>query len=189
MSKVRTRFAPSPTGFMHIGNLRTALYSYLLAKSKGGSFVLRIEDTDQKRYTDGAVDVIYRVLKDCGLNWDEGPDVGGNFGSYIQSERVKSGIYLEYAKKLIESGNAYYCFCKDCHSDLERYLPDVNYGHNERSDNFIGYNGHCRNLSKEEVEQNLKDNKPFVIRQKIEKNLEIKYHDEVYGDISFILMI
>ena len=184
MSEVRTRFAPSPTGYMHIGNLRTALYSYLLAKSKGGSFILRIEDTDQKRYVDGAVDVIHNVLKDCGIVWDEGDDVGGNFGPYTQSERVKSGIYLKYAKELIEKGHAYYCFCKDCHSDLLRYSEDVNYGHNERSNTFVGYNGHCRNLSQEEIEKNLKEGKPFVIRQKLEKNIDVTYHDEVFGDIT-----
>lgn len=179
MSEVRTRFAPSPTGFMHIGNLRTALYSYLLAKSKNGKFVLRIEDTDQNRYVDGAVETIYSVLKDCGLNWDEGPDVGGSYGSYVQSERVASGIYMEYAKKLIETDNAYYCFCQEAKTDLDTYKEECNYS------TGLGYNGHCRSLSKEEIEGNLKAGKPFVIRQKMPNNIVVTYKDEVYGEISF----
>lgn len=181
---IRTRFAPSPTGYMHIGNLRTALYAYLAAKSKCGNFILRIEDTDQNRYVDGAVNVIYNTLKSTNLVWDEGPDVGGEYAPYIQSERVKSGIYLEYAKQLIKNGSAYYCFCKDCHSDLERYSVEVNYGHNERSETFIGYNGHCRNLTQEEVEKNLKEGKPYVIRQKLEKDCDITFEDLVFGKIT-----
>ena len=108
MAEVRTRFAPSPTGYMHIGNLRTALYTYLLAKKGGGKFILRIEDTDRERYVEGAVDVIYKTLRDCGLNWDEGPDVGGDYGPYIQSERM--GMYKDYAEDLVKKGEAYYCF-------------------------------------------------------------------------------
>ena len=181
---IRTRFAPSPTGYMHIGNLRTALYSYLVAKSQKGEFILRIEDTDQNRYVDGAVEIIYNTLNKAKLNWDEGPDIGGNFAPYIQSERVKSNIYMKYALELINNGSAYYCFCPDCHSDLERYKPEVNYGHNERSNTFIGYNGHCRNLSKEEIEENLKNKKPFVIRQKLDKNIDVTFEDLVFGNIT-----
>ena len=109
MNKVRTRFAPSPTGYMHIGNLRTALFTYLIAKQNGGDFILRIEDTDQERYVDGAVEVIYKTLKDVGLNWDEGPDIGGPVGPYIQSQRM--GMFKKYAEELVEKGEAYYCFC------------------------------------------------------------------------------
>ena len=142
-NEVRTRFAPSPTGYMHVGNLRTALYAYLLAKSNGGKFILRIEDTDQERYIEGAVDIIYNTLKQTGLFWDEGPDVGGKYGPYIQSERMS--MYKEYALKLIESGDAYYCFC-----DKER-LEEL-----KSVQKLAGltpkYDGHCRNLSKEEIQ-------------------------------------
>lgn len=178
MSEVRTRFAPSPTGFMHIGNLRTALYSYLLAKSKNGKFILRIEDTDQKRYVNGAINVIFNVLKQCNLNWDEGPDIGGKFGPYIQSERYMVGIYKKYAKQLVEQGDAYYCFCPECKTDLDQYKEECHYV------NGRGYDGHCRNLSEEEIKENLKNNKPFVIRQKIPCEGTTKYHDEVFGDIE-----
>ena len=175
---IRTRFAPSPTGYMHIGNLRTALYSYLVAKSQKGDFILRIEDTDQTRYVDGAVDVIYNTLKKSNLIWDEGPDVGGSCSPYVQSDRVKSGIYLEYAKQLVGQGDAYYCFCKEAKTDLDTYRDECNYvvGY--------GYNGHCRNLSKEEIKQNLNNNVPYVIRQKMPKDTNVTFNDLVFGEIT-----
>ena len=152
---VRTRFAPSPTGYMHIGNLRTALFTYLIAKKSDGKFILRIEDTDQERYVEGAVDVIYNTLKACGLNWDEGPDVGGPVGPYIQSERM--GMFKEYAEKLVESGHAYYCFC-----DKER-LESLKSEVKEGGEEIVVYDKHCLHLSKEEIEANLAAGKPFVV--------------------------
>ena len=183
---IRTRFAPSPTGMIHIGNLRTALYSYLIAKHENGKFILRIEDTDQKRSENLYVDKIYDALKSLNLNPDESPlNQVEDYAPYVQSERVKSGLYMKYALQLIEQGDAYYCFCPDCHSDLERYKSEVNYGHNERNENSISYNGHCRNLSQDEVQKNLSENKPFVIRQKMPADQIINYHDEIIGDLSF----
>lgn len=170
-------------GYIHLGNLRTALYSYLIAKHFNGQFILRIEDTDQIRSKKEYEDYIYNALKIMGLKWDEGPDISGKYGPYRQSERKE--IYLKYAKELIEQDKAYYCFCPDCKSDLERYKDKYNYGHKEDNNNFIGYNGHCRNLSREEIENNLKLNKPYVIRQKIPNNQIIKYNDLVYGEIEF----
>lgn len=156
MSKVRTRFAPSPTGRMHVGNLRTALYSYLIAKHAGGDFILRIEDTDQNREMEGAVDIINRTLKETGLEHDEGPDKDGGCGPYVQSERVKQGIYLKYAKMLVEKGEAYYCFC-----DEERLKSlKVNVAGKE----IFHYDKHCLHLSKEEVEEKLAAGVPYVIR-------------------------
>ena len=166
-----TRFAPSPTGYMHIGNLRTALYSYLIGKHDGGKFILRIEDTDRERLVEGATDVIKSTLNMTGLLWDEGPDVGGEHGPYVQSERKE--IYMEYAKKLVESGHAYYCFCTK--ERLEALHEEDAVG---------GYDRHCRDLSKEEVEANLKAGVPFVIRQKMPLEGVTTYHDEVFGDIS-----
>ncbi len=166
-----TRFAPSPTGYMHIGNLRTALYSYLISKHDGGKFILRIEDTDRERLVEGATDVIKSTLAMTGLHYDEGPDVGGDHGPYVQSERKE--IYMEYAKKLVETGHAYYCFCTK--ERLEKL-------HEE--DALGGYDRHCRNLSKEEVEANLAAGIPFVIRQKMPTEGVTTYHDEVFGDIS-----
>ena len=166
-----TRFAPSPTGYMHIGNLRTALYSYLIGKHDGGKFILRIEDTDRERLVEGATDVIKSTLNMTGLLWDEGPDVGGDNGPYVQSERKE--IYMEYAKKLVESGHAYYCFCTK--ERLEALHEEDAVG---------GYDRHCRNLSKEEVESNLAAGIPFVIRQKMPLEGVTTYHDEVFGDIS-----
>ena len=166
-----TRFAPSPTGYMHIGNLRTALYSYLIGKHGDGKFILRIEDTDRERLVEGATDVIKSTLNMTGLLWDEGPDVGGEHGPYVQSERKE--IYMEYAKKLVESGHAYYCFCTK--ERLEALHEEDSVG---------GYDRHCRNLSKEEVEANLKAGIPFVIRQKMPLEGVTTYHDEVFGDIS-----
>lgn len=175
MKEIRTRFAPSPTGYMHVGNLRTALYEYLVAKSKGGKFLLRIEDTDQERYVEGAVDIIYNTLKEVGLNWDEGPDIGGPVGPYIQSERM--GMYLGYAKQLVESGHAYYCFCDKDRLEQVRLLQKA-------SGSVPKYDGHCRNLSKEEVEEKLAAGVPYVIRQKVPKTGTTTFHDEVFGDIT-----
>ena len=166
-----TRFAPSPTGYMHIGNLRTALYSYLISKHDGGKFILRIEDTDRERLVEGATDVIKSTLAVTGLKYDEGPDVGGDHGPYVQSERKE--IYMEYAKKLVDLGFAYYCFCTK--ERLEALHEEDAVG---------GYDRHCRNLSKEEVEANLKAGLPFVIRQKMPLEGVTTYHDEVFGDIS-----
>ena len=166
-----TRFAPSPTGYMHIGNLRTALYSYLVAKHDDGNFILRIEDTDRERLVEGATDVIKSTLKMTGLNWDEGPDVGGEHGPYVQSERKE--IYMEYAKKLVEMGHAYYCFCTK--ERLEKLHEEDATG---------GYDRHCRNLSKEEVEANLAAGVPFVIRQKMPLEGTTSYVDSVFGEIS-----
>lgn len=175
MSEVRTRFAPSPTGYMHIGNLRTALYTYLIAKKEGGKFILRIEDTDQERYVEGATDIIYRTLKTVGLNWDEGPDIGGPVGPYIQSERM--GIFKQYAIELVEKGAAYYCFC-----DKER-LAELK-AVQEASGVSPMYDRHCRNLSKEEVEAKLAEGVPYVIRQKIPLEGTTTFHDELFGDIT-----
>jgi glutamyl-tRNA synthetase len=174
-NEVRTRFAPSPTGYMHVGNLRTALYAYLLAKSKNGKFILRIEDTDQERYVEGAVDVIYNTLCETGLVWDEGPDVGGPVGPYIQSER--RSIYEKYVRELIEKGGAYYCFC-----DKER-LDELRKIH-EASGVAHKYDGHCRTLSQQEIEANLAAGVPYVIRQKIPFGGATTFHDEVFGDIT-----
>lgn len=176
MSKIRTRFAPSPTGRMHVGNLRTALYAYLIAKHEGGDFILRIEDTDQEREVEGAVDIIYRTLAKTGLIHDEGPDKDGGFGPYIQSERQVKGIYLEYAKKLIEKGEAYYCFC-----DEERLAGLVT----ELDGKTISrYDKHCLHLSKEEIEANLAAGKPYVIRQNNPLEGTTTFKDELYGDIT-----
>ena len=166
-----TRFAPSPTGYMHIGNLRTALYSYLISKHDGGKFILRIEDTDRERLVEGATDVIMNTLKMTGIRHDEGPDVGGPAGPYVQSERKE--IYMEYAKKLVEMGHAYYCFCSK--DRLEKLHEEDATG---------GYDRHCRNLSPEEVEANLKAGLPFVIRQKMPLEGVTSYTDSVFGEIS-----
>ena len=176
MSKVRTRFAPSPTGRMHVGNLRTALYAYLIAKHEGGDFILRIEDTDQEREVEGAVDIIYRTLEKTGLLHDEGPDKDGGVGPYIQSIRQSQGIYLEYAKQLIEKGEAYYCFC-----DEERLSTLVT----ELEGKTISrYDKHCLHLSKEEIEANLAAGKPYVIRQNNPTEGTTTFQDELYGDIT-----
>ena len=176
MGKVRTRFAPSPTGRMHVGNLRTALYTYLIAKHEGGDFILRIEDTDQERYVEGAVDIIYRTMEKTGLIHDEGPDKDGGYGPYVQSERQRSGIYMEYAKKLVEKGEAYYCFCTQ--ERLDSLKKNVN------GEEIMAYDKHCLGLSKEEVEANLKAGMPFVIRQNNRKEGTTTFHDDIYGDIS-----
>ncbi|MBE7087160.1 MAG: glutamate--tRNA ligase [Clostridiales bacterium] len=171
MSKVRTRFAPSPTGYLHIGGLRTALYGYLYAKNNGGDFILRIEDTDTARYVDGSVQIIYDTMRDSGVMYDEGPDVGGNYGPYVQSER--KDIYTEYAKKLVDKGGAYYCFCTP---ERISTLKD--------SDGNMKYDKHCLNLSQAEIEENIKNGVPYVIRQNIPKEGTGSYHDLVYGEIS-----
>lgn len=167
--EVRTRFAPSPTGYMHVGNLRTALYTWCIARHSGGKFLLRIEDTDQNRLVEDAVDVIYKTLTDCGLDWDEGPDKGGPVGPYVQTERKE--LYLPYAKLLAERGHAYYCFCEKGGSE-------------EASDDFCRADDPCRSLSREEVEKRLFSGMPYVIRQKIHHEGVTTFHDELFGDIS-----
>lgn len=168
---VRTRFAPSPTGFMHVGNLRTALYEYLVAKSQGGTFVLRIEDTDQERYVEGATDVIYQTLQQVGLKHDEGPDVGGAYGPYIQSER--KDLYKPYAEQLVREGKAYYCFC------TKERLESIH-----AADSFGGYDRHCRDLPAEEVQRLLDAGTPYVIRQKMPLDGATSFEDAVYGTIT-----
>lgn len=177
MEKIRTRYAPSPTGMMHVGNLRTALYEFLIAKHEGGVFMLRIEDTDQERFVEGATEMIYRTLEKTGMVHDEGPDKDGGYGPYVQSERMKTGIYMEHAKKLIEKGEAYYCFC-----DKER-LASLKTEVVEGKEISI-YDKHCLHLSKEEVEANLAAGKPFVIRQNNPTQGSTTFHDELYGDIT-----
>lgn len=179
MTKIRTRFAPSPTGRMHVGNLRTALYAYLVAKHEGGDFILRIEDTDQERYVEGAVDIIYRTLAATGLVHDEGPDKDGGVGPYVQSERQASGLYLKYAKELIDKGQAYYCFC-----DKERLATLKKSVEGTDDKEITVYDKHCLSLSKEEVEANLKAGKPYVIRQNNPTEGTTSFHDELYGDIT-----
>ena len=174
MSKVRTRFAPSPTGYMHIGNLRTALYAYLIAKKDNGDFILRIEDTDQNRQVEGATDIIFQTLKDCGLKHDEGPDVGGNYGPYIQSERMKEGIYSKYAHKLIDMGKAHYCFCK---------AEDVEAQRKEAGDSFY-FIDPCHNLSKEEIDNKINNGEEYAIRLNIEQEGTTSFDDEIYGTIT-----
>ena len=174
--KVRTRFAPSPTGYMHIGNLRTALYAYLIAKHDCGDFLLRIEDTDKNREVEGALDIIYNSLKLAGLKHDEGPDIGGPVGPYVQSERVKAGIYMDYAKMLVEKGEAYYCFCDD--ERLSKLKKTIN------GEEISFYDKHCLSLSKEEIEANLKAGKPFVIRQNNPTTGTTTFNDDLYGDIT-----
>ena len=171
MKKVRTRFAPSPTGFMHLGGLRTALYAYLYAKHNDGDFILRIEDTDRERYVEGALDVIYSSLLSSGLSYDEGPDVGGDYGPYTQSER--KDIYIEYAKKLIDLGGAYYCFCS---KDRLESLTDEN-GNRK-------YDKHCLKISKEEAERRIANGESFVIRQNIPEEGTSSYEDLIYGTIE-----
>lgn len=172
MKKVRTRFAPSPTGFMHIGNLRTALYEYLIAKSMSGDFILRIEDTDQERLVEGAIDVIYDTLKAVGIKHDEGPDIGGDYGPYIQS--LRKDKYLPYAEKLVKEGKAYYCFCSKERLDSLK----------ESSESSRGYDRHCRDLPKDEVERLIKNGTPYVIRQKMPLSGSTTFEDSVFGTIT-----
>ena len=176
MSKIRTRFAPSPTGRMHVGNLRTALYEFLIAKHEGGDFILRIEDTDQERFVEGALEIIYRTMEKTGLKHDEGPDKDGGYGPYVQSERQKSGMYLEYAKQLVEKGEAYYCFCDEERlASLKQKIGDKE---------IVVYDKHCLHLSKEEIEEKLKSGVPYVIRQNNPKEGTTTFHDDIYGDIT-----
>lgn len=176
MSTVKTRFAPSPTGRMHVGNLRTALYAYLIAKHEGGKFMLRIEDTDQERFMEGALDIIYHTLAKTGLVHDEGPDKDGGVGPYVQSERQAQGLYMKYAKKLIEQGDAYYCFCDK--ERLESLKTEV------AGKEITVYDKHCLHLSKEEIEANLAAGKPYVIRINMPTEGTTTFHDELYGDIT-----
>ena len=176
MSTVKTRFAPSPTGRMHVGNLRTALYAYLIAKHEGGTFMLRIEDTDQERFMEGALEIIYRTLELTGLKHDEGPDMDGGVGPYVQSERQAQGIYMTYAKKLIETGHAYYCFC-----DKER-LESLKVEGSDKE--YAVYDKHCLHLSKEEIQANLDAGKPFVIRFNMPTEGVTVFEDEIYGAIE-----
>jgi glutamyl-tRNA synthetase len=171
MSTVRTRYAPSPTGFMHVGNLRTALYEYLVAKCQRGTFVLRLEDTDQGRYVEGAVDVIYRTLEQVGLKHDEGPDVGGEYEPYIQSQRLDT--YKPYAEQLVQEGKAYYCFC------TKERLESL-----KAEDSFGGYDRHCRDLPKEEIQRLLDAGMPYVIRQKVPLTGSTSFTDTVFGEIT-----
>ena len=175
--KIRTRFAPSPTGRMHVGNLRTGLYEFLIAKHAGGEFILRIEDTDQERLVEGATEIIYRTLKKTGLVHDEGPDKDGGYGPYVQSERMKTGIYMKYAKELVEKGEAYYCFCTK--ERLAALTSEVVEGKE-----ITVYDKHCLSLSPEQVKANLEAGMPFVIRQNNPTQGTTTFHDELYGDIT-----
>ncbi len=178
MKKVRTRYAPSPTGRMHVGNLRTALYEYLIAKHEGGDFILRIEDTDQQRFMEGALEVIYKTMEKAGLGHDEGPDRDGGYGPYVQSERVKTGVYLDYARQLVEKGEAYYCFCTK--ERLEQLHEDAK----ERGEAAAKYDKHCLSLTKEEVEEKLAAGTPYVIRQNNPTEGETFFEDAIYGKIT-----
>ncbi len=185
MSKIRTRFAPSPTGRMHVGNLRTALYEYLIAKHEGGTFILRIEDTDQERFVEGAVDIIYRTINGTGLIHDEGPDKDGGYGPYVQSERQASGMYLEYAKQLIDKGAAYYCFCtKERLASLKTTVGDSDSDEDEDVKVITKYDKHCLSLSKEEIAANLAAGLPYVIRQNTPTEGTTTFHDAIFGDIT-----
>ncbi|MDD3400869.1 MAG: glutamate--tRNA ligase [Eubacteriales bacterium] len=173
--EVRTRFAPSPTGYMHLGNLRSALYTYLFAKHEGGKFILRLEDTDQNRYVEGAVDVIYRTLSDIGLKWDEGPDKGGQYGPYIQSER--KDMYLPYAQELVKAGKAYYCFCTKEELEVRRAEAEA------KGETFK-YDKHCLNLPQEEIQRRIANGESYVIRQNVPLTGEASFDDVIYGHIK-----
>ena len=182
MAKIRTRYAPSPTGRMHVGNLRTALYEFLIAKHEGGDFILRIEDTDQERYVEGAVDIIYHTMQKTGLVHDEGPDKDRGFGPYIQSERQATGIYLKYAKELIEKGEAYYCFCdKERLAGLKSVVSEDEEG---EAKEITKYDKHCLQLSREEIEANLLAGMPYVIRQNMPLTGTTSFTDAIYGTIT-----
>ncbi len=172
---VRTRFAPSPTGYMHLGNLRSALYTYLYAKKHGGQFILRIEDTDQSRYVEGAVDVIYNTLRDIGMLWDEGPDVGGAYGPYVQSER--KAMYKPYAEQLVKAGKAYYCFCTNEELDARRE-------ESSQKGEVWKYDKHCLHRSPEEVQRRIAAGEPYVIRQNVPLTGEASFDDVLYGHIA-----
>ena len=174
--KIRTRYAPSPTGRMHVGNLRTALYEYLIARHEGGEFILRIEDTDQERFFEGALEIIYNTLEEAGLDYDEGPDKPGSCGPYVQSERVAAGIYMDYAKQLVEKKEAYYCFCtKERLESLKQTIAGKE---------IMLYDKHCLALSEEEVQAKLDAHEPFVIRQNIPKEGTTTFVDDIYGEIT-----
>ncbi len=172
---IRTRFAPSPTGYMHIGNLRTALYTYLIAKKENGKFILRIEDTDTERFVEGAIDIIFNVLKDTGLNYDEGPNMPGDFGPYVQSERKH--LYEEYAEKLVEKGHAYYCFCNE--ERLSHLREEA-----LKNNTVFKYDKHCLNLSKKEIQKKLENQEPYVIRQNNPVEGTTTFNDILYGEIT-----
>ena len=174
--EVRTRFAPSPTGFMHLGGLRAALYGYLFARKNGGKFILRIEDTDQVRFVEGATEVIYDTLRRCGMNWDEGPDVGGPVGPYIQSQR--KDLYLPYAQQLVKTGHAYYCFCTK--EELEERRAAC-----EAKGEVFKYDKHCLHLTQEEIQRKLDAGVPYVIRQNAPTTGETSYDDLVFGHMTF----
>ena len=174
--KIRTRYAPSPTGRMHVGNLRTALYAYLIAKHGDGTFILRIEDTDQGRFVEGATEIIYRTLEETGLLHDEGPDQDKGYGPYVQSERMRAGIYMQYAKQLVEKGEAYYCFCNQ--ERLDSLKQTVN------GEVIMQYDKHCLSIPKEEAERRVAAGEPFVIRQNNPRTGTTTFHDEIYGDIT-----
>ena len=174
--KIRTRYAPSPTGRMHVGNLRTALYAYLIAKHGDGTFILRIEDTDQGRFVEGATEIIYRTLEETGLLHDEGPDRDKGYGPYVQSERMRAGIYMQYAKQLVEKGEAYYCFCDQ--ERLDSLKQTVN------GEVIMQYDKHCLSIPKEEAERRVAAGEPFVIRQNNPRTGTTTFHDEIYGDIT-----
>ena len=174
--KIRTRYAPSPTGRMHVGNLRTALYAYLIAKHGDGTFILRIEDTDQGRFVEGATEIIYRTLEETGLLHDEGPDQDKGYGPYVQSERMRAGIYMQYAKQLVEKGEAYYCFCDQ--ERLDSLKQTVN------GEVIMQYDKHCLSIPKEEAERRVASGEPFVIRQNNPRTGTTTFHDEIYGDIT-----
>ncbi len=176
--KIRTRYAPSPTGRMHVGNLRTALYAYLISKHEGGDFILRIEDTDRERYVDEAEEIIYRTMEACGLEYDEGPDKDGGVGPYVQSKRQEAGIYMKYAKELIDKGEAYYCFC-----DEER-LASLACTTDDEGKTYTIYDKHCLGLSPQEIQKNLDEGKPFVIRQNNPREGVTSFDDEIYGHIE-----
>ncbi|MBR2551985.1 MAG: glutamate--tRNA ligase [Erysipelotrichaceae bacterium] len=178
MGKIRTRFAPSPTGYMHIGNLRTALYAYLIAKKDNGDFLLRIEDTDQERQVEGATDIIYNTLAACKLKHDEGPDVGGEYGPYVQSERMKQGIYSKYAGLLVNKGKAHVCFCKEEDIQAQKEAAEA-----KGEDSFY-YHDPCKFLSHEEVQRRMDSGESFVTRQNVDPEGQTSFDDEVYGTIT-----
>ncbi|NLL72512.1 MAG: glutamate--tRNA ligase [Clostridiales bacterium] len=185
MSKIRTRYAPSPTGKMHVGNLRTALYEYLIAKHEDGTFILRIEDTDQERYVDGAIDIIYRTMEGTGLLHDEGPDKDGGYGPYVQSERMATGLYLEHAKKLVDKGAAYYCFCtKERLASLKTAVGSVSEDEDDNVKEIIKYDKHCLHLSKEEIQEKLAAGIPYVIRQNNPTEGTTTFQDAIFGEIT-----
>lgn len=185
MNRIRTRYAPSPTGRMHVGNLRTALYEYLIARHEDGTFILRIEDTDQGRYVEGALDIIYRTMQGTGLIHDEGPDKDGGYGPYVQSERKASGMYLEYAKQLVDKGAAYYCFCtKERLAALKSTVGDISDEDDEEVKEITKYDKHCLHLMREEVAEKLAAGTPYVIRQNNPVEGSTTFHDVIFGDIT-----